>query len=33
VSELAPAVDSIMSAYADPARPGASVLVVRDGTD
>ena len=31
VSALAPAVDSIMSAYADPAGPGASVLVVRDG--
>ena len=31
VSGLAPAVDSIMSAYANPAGPGASVLVVRDG--
>ena len=31
VSELAPAIDSIMSAYADPSGPGASVLVVRDG--
>ena len=31
VSELVPAVDSIMSRYADPAAPGASVLIVRDG--
>jgi len=31
VPGLLPAVDSIMSAYADPAGPGASVLVVRDG--
>ena len=31
VTELAPAVDSIMSAYANPAGPGASVLIVRDG--
>ena len=31
VSELIPAVDSIMSRYADPAAPGASVLIVRDG--
>ena len=28
---LIPAVDSIMAGYADPAAPGASVLVVRDG--
>jgi CubicO group peptidase (beta-lactamase class C family) len=31
VSGLAPAVDAIMSAYADPTAPGASVLIVRDG--
>ena len=30
-SDLAPAVDSIMHAYADPHGPGASVLIVRDG--
>jgi CubicO group peptidase (beta-lactamase class C family) len=31
VSDLVPAVDSIMAGYADPAAPGASVLIVRDG--
>lgn len=31
VPDLVPAVDSIMSGYADPSAPGASVLVVRDG--
>jgi CubicO group peptidase (beta-lactamase class C family) len=31
VSDLTAAVDSIMTAYANPAGPGASVLVVRDG--
>lgn len=32
VSELIPAVDSIMIGYADPAAPGASVLIVHEGT-
>ena len=32
MSTLIPAVDSIMHAYADPRGPGASVLIVRDGS-